>query len=151
MTPEQRQALTLREQGLSRAEIAAYMGKSERSVKALLERARKWVEAPTALTSGAAAIGADTPAGVVWTKTHKDGSVTHSVMHVTEKKSDADFASDLISLLQDYKPILSSPSVNRGGAGDHLLVVDLADVHFGKLSVSSETGFDYNLDRKSVG
>lgn len=146
MTPDQKQALTLREQGLSRAEIAASMGKSETAVKSLLERARRWVEAPTALTAGAAAIGADTPAGVVWTKTHKDGSTTHSVMHVTEKKSDADFASDLVSALQSYKPILAAPAVNVGAKGDHLLVVDLADVHFGKLCVPEETNNTYGID-----
>lgn len=146
MTPEQKQALTLREQGMSRSSIARAMSKTERQVKSLLLKARQWQEAPNALTNGATAVGADTPASVVWTKTHKDGSVTHSVMHSTDKKSDADFASDLISALQDYKPFIDAPAVNRGATGDHLLVVDLADVHFGKLSVASETGFHYSLD-----
>jgi hypothetical protein len=148
MTHEQQQALDMQNQGMTRKEIAEELGISENSVKGRLERARKWSSSPKALTDGARAVGADTPASVVWTKTHKDGSVTHSVMH-TKEKSDGDFVAEFTDSLADYKPLdqkLFAPRVNHGAKGDKLLVVDLADVHFDKLCVTSETNHEYNVE-----
>lgn len=148
MTPDQSQALSLKEQGKPRKEIARIMGKSERAVKGLLERARKWQASDMALTSGAAAIGADTPAKVVWTKTHKDGSVTHSVMH-TASDGESEGLDRFIDALEEYKPLdrkMFAPRVNHGSKGEHLLIIDPADVHFGKLSEQSETSQTYNID-----
>lgn len=51
--------------------------------------------------------------------------------------------------LEDYKPLnkeLYAPRVNFGAKGDKLLVLDLADVHFGKLCTPEETGHKYNVD-----
>lgn len=42
------------------------------------------------------------------------------------------------------RPKLPARPVNS--AGEHLLVIDLADVHFLKLCVKTETGFEYNRD-----
>ena len=104
MTPEQQTAVDLQKTGLTRAQIAARMGKTPEAVKSLLRRARKWQDAPSALTDGAAAIGVDTPGKVVWTKTHPDGTVTHSVMH-TNEVSDDDFFEVITDSLKEYKPL----------------------------------------------
>lgn len=148
MTPDQKTALEMREQGHSRPEIARAMGKSEQAVKSLLRRARKWVDSDSALASGARAIKADTPGKVVWTKTHKDGSTTHSVMH-TADKTDEEFVQEITGALEEYKPLdrtMFAPRVNLGAKGENLLVVDLADVHFGKLCAETETNHTYNVD-----
>lgn len=42
-----------------------------------------------------------------------------------------------------YNPFNKEPQFN---SNEHLLVIDIADVHFGKLSLSEETGQEYNLD-----
>ena len=81
MTPEQQQALDLQQSGMTRKQIADAMGISEHAVKRRLAGARKWQDAPDALKAGAAAIGVSSIPSVVWTKTHPDGTVTHSVMH----------------------------------------------------------------------
>jgi len=148
MTTDQKTALDLRAQGFTRAQIAEKMGKSEQAVKSLIRRGRKWVDSPSALTSGASAVGADTPASVVWTKTHPDGTVTHSVMHAKEKDSDR-LVTEFLDNLEEYKPLdqsLFSPRVSLGAKGDHLAVVDLADVHFGKLCETTEVNQKYNIE-----
>lgn len=148
MTPKQKQAADLRSDGNSRSEIADIMGISVEGVKSLLKRARKWQSSPSALTQAASAIGADTAAKVVWTKTHPDGTVTHSVMH-TSDSDDESILDQFTESLAEYKPLdraLFAPRVNHGVKGEYLAVVDLADVHFGKLCETSETGYKYNVD-----
>jgi len=106
------------------------------------------VDSPSALTAGAQAIGADTPGKVVWTKTHPDGTVTHSVMHVNEIPKE-EFVDVITDSLSEYKPLdrtLFAPRINRDAKGDKLLILDLADVHFGKLCTMEETGHKYNVD-----
>jgi hypothetical protein len=51
--------------------------------------------------------------------------------------------------LAGYKPLdrkLFAPRVNHGAKGDKLLVLDLADIHFGKMCVQDETNHTYNVD-----
>lgn len=43
-------------------------------------------------------------------------------------------------------PTLSRPPSRVTQIGEHLLVIDLADVHFLKLCVKTETGFEYNRE-----
>jgi hypothetical protein len=145
MTPDQKTALDLQSQGLTRAQIAAHMGKTEQSVKSLLKRGRKWVNADSALGNGAKAIGADTPAKVVWTKTHPDGTVTHSVMHSnSDKVSLDDLTETLRDTLQDiprYETIPVTPIHDN-----RLTVYPLVDAHFGMRAWGRETGGpDYDL------
>jgi hypothetical protein len=149
MTPRQQEAYELRQSGMTRKQIADHMGISDSAAKHLLARAKVWLNSPSALTSGAKVIGADTPAKVVWTKTHKDGSITHSVMHSNSIDDETEFTESITSALQEYQPLdrkLFAPRVNIGAKGDKLLVVDLADVHFGKLCVQDETGHKYNVE-----
>jgi len=150
MTPDQKQALDMRDRGCSRSEIAEAMGKSKQAVKSLLWRGRKWREAPKGIINGSSAIGADTPASAVWTKTHKDGSITYSVLHSKDKDEDEDgIINGLIESLLEYTPLderLFAPRINHGDNGEHLAIVDIADIHFGKLCEMNETNNKYNLD-----
>lgn len=51
---------------------------------------------------------------------------------------------ELIAEMRKYAP--KYPVIKRVKLGDHLLVADPADVHFGKLSVLEETGEEYDLE-----
>lgn len=51
--------------------------------------------------------------------------------------------------LDDYSPLdraLFAPRIHSHKTADKLLVVDLADVHFGKLCVKEETNYTYNVE-----
>jgi len=51
---------------------------------------------------------------------------------------------ELVDEMREYAP--KYPTIKRTKLGSHLLVVDPADVHFGKLSVFDETHETYNLE-----
>lgn len=55
-----------------------------------------------------------------------------------------DMVRDAIAAMANPPPIRLKPRPSKGG--EHLLVIDLADVHFLKLSVRTETGFEYNRE-----
>lgn len=48
--------------------------------------------------------------------------------------------------VQDVDPPVITLERRTYDGGEHLLVIDLADVHFLKLSVKTETGYEYNRD-----
>lgn len=60
----------------------------------------------------------------------------------TEKTHD-DIRESFLEFAKSHAPVYSK---NDYVPGEHLLVVDAADCHFGKLAVSSEVGQSYNLD-----
>lgn len=52
---------------------------------------------------------------------------------------------EIVASMQDYSPIY--PTINRNNIADgHLLVVDPADIHIGKLATAYETGDSYNVE-----
>ena len=77
MTPEQQQAVTLKQQGMSRRDIAQAMGVTERRVKYLFESARKQ---DPAMSAAMQAVGTNLTPRMMWAKTHKDGSTTYSTL-----------------------------------------------------------------------
>jgi hypothetical protein len=141
MTDDQRKALDLQSQGLTRAQIAREMGKSERAVKSLLERGRKWLSADPAAQHAATVSGSNAIPHSFWVKTD-----THSVYYQTPKD---DAATDIAQVLQDalsnvpkFEPI----PVARSNDG-RLTVYPLVDAHFGMRAWGRETGGpDYDLD-----
>lgn len=146
---QQKEAARLRDDGLSQLDIASRMGISRHSVQRRLRAWDKWQDAPDALRAGAAAIGSGSVPKVVWTKTHPDGTVTHSVLHSSDNDASVDFVESITDALDEYKPLdrkLFAPRVNVGAKGDKLMVLDLADVHFGKLATVEETGGKYGIE-----
>lgn len=140
MTPEQSQALELRDKGLSRAEIARTMGKSEKAVKGLLERARKWVDADPTAKTAASAVGGEVPPHSYWLKTD-----TASVYYQTPKTNEA---VDIVSLVADaFKDIPAyEPKPSEFTDNGLLTVYPLYDLHAGMLAWGKETGGqDYDL------
>jgi hypothetical protein len=140
MTPEQQTAYELRQQGMTRAQIAAHMGKSERAVKSLLDRARKWIKSDPAAQNAATVAGSNAIPHSFWVKTD-----THSVYYQTPKDNTSQ---DLIDTLRDtitdipkYEPV----PVERSN-DNRLTVYPLVDAHFGMRAWGKETGGpDYDL------
>lgn len=140
MTEEQQRALQLRERGNTRAEIARMMGKSEKAVKGLLERARKWQNQDPTATIAANAVGGETPPHSYWLKTDNA-----SVYYQTPKSN---ASVDVIGLVKDafenipaYEPKQVEISYN-----ETLWLYGLYDAHIGMRSWGKETGSDdYDL------
>ncbi len=133
MTKEQELALSLRESGLSRSAIAKKMGKTERAVKGLLERARA--------AQAASKVGVrDAVPHSYWLK-DKGASVYFKVGQEDDEVSLIDRVADAFRDIPAYEPIPIDVTHN-----DLLTVYPLYDLHAGMLADSQETrGDDYDL------
>lgn len=56
---------------------------------------------------------------------------------------------DLIKDIKKYAPVYKKITYKKNNDG-HLLVIDPADIHIGKLSVKEETGFTYNIEEAKI-
>lgn len=140
MTPEQQTALSLQEQGYTRAQIASQMGISEHAVKRRLAGARKWLESDPAAQHAATVAGSNAIPHSFWVKTD-----THSIYYQTPRNENRQ---DLIDVLREtltnipkYEPVhVPRTEDNR------LTVYPLVDAHFGMRAWGKETGGpDYDL------
>lgn len=123
------------------------IGQSTMSERMKRIRLNGWGVDP-ATQSAMDAIGTTREPRMYWAKTDKDGNVTYSVL-VGGTEDGVSFEQHITDTLAEYKPLdrkLFAPRVNVGAKGDKLLVVDLADVHFGKLCVKEETNHTYNVE-----
>jgi hypothetical protein len=126
----------------SQRQAAKELGLSRR---ALQRRLYEYKEGDTFLNSQANEVGFD-PDKVnhYWIKT-KDGS-----FHV-KKDTEIDYnklREDFLEEAKNYAPrYLVDPFKDQTfKKRENLLVIDIADAHFGKLSLSEETGQEYNLE-----
>lgn len=140
MNDEQKQALELRESGLSRAEIAAAMGLTERQVKTRLADARRWLESDPSAQFAAKASGANVMPHSYWVK--RDGV---SAYFQTPKEEGSVSLIDRVS--DAFKDIPAYvPQEAEFTASDLLHVYALFDAHIGMRAYSLETmGDDYDL------
>jgi len=147
MSPDQAEAWRLRQTGLTYTEIGAQMGRSQNAVKNLLSRAKRWQDAPSALAAGAQAIGADTPASVVWTKQHKDGTVTHSVLH--SNKPEPPQPEEIADAIREGLKTLKCPKApDKKLSDDNLMAVyTVADLHMGLLTDDEEVGENWDTKK----
>lgn len=136
MTPEQKQVLVLREQGMTRKQIAAQMGKSESAVKSLLERARR----DPLVTKIMDRNGTEMVPDQAWIK-EEWGSVRYS----PKKEDQTDLVTRVAEAFRDIPSY--EPKLAEFDWSDLLTVYGLMDLHIGQLSWSKETrGPDYDLD-----
>lgn len=152
MTPRQAQAWALRQAGHMPVEIAAMMGGHETrtTVSLLLRRARKWADMDphTALTLSDMGIEDPSKVHSGWLKQSDENGNGASIYFYHGKDQER------IDLRAAVEESISQAFAGRAPEfpqrppveGGNLLVVDLADLHFGKLSVASETGETYNRD-----
>ena len=151
MTDEQQRAYHMQQEGMSRQDIATEMGLSMSAVKRRLSAARKWIDADPAVAEAAKAGGLGSPSvlGNFW-KIAKDENGNGYSLHIKnpDNGEDLSFADMIQNAIEDGYADQSITFERRKSdvKGEHLLIVDLADVHFGKLCVASETGYTYNRD-----
>lgn len=98
--------------------------------------------------------------GAIKTQTDKDNAPLNDVKHLWFKTDEASYfitnplyrAEETESLLDRFKAILSQkkavyPTLKRKPLKEgHLLVINPADIHIGKLTSAFETGDDYNVN-----
>lgn len=147
MTPEQKAAVDAMNSYGSQRKAAESLGISRGALRSRIEGAKKYQDADPAVKGAMSEVGMQ-DAGVLhsgWIKT--DGASLYFQMPKGE--GSVDFITSINECLEDYKPLdkkLFAPRINSGEKGDKLLVLDLADVHFGKLCVDSETNHNYNVE-----
>ena len=143
MTPEQKQALTLREQGMSRSSIARVMNKTERQVKSLLLKARQWSNADPAAQTAANAAGSHSLPHSFWVKTD-----THSIYYKTPQTEQhaREWWTDAFADIPAWEP---QPVEIE--ASNLLSVYPVFDLHHGMLAWGDETkAQDYDLDHAAA-
>jgi hypothetical protein len=100
-----------------------------------------------AVASGMAALGMDTAPVGGWIKSHTpdENGLTYSFM--LPKSDDENFLEQVRATIADamaeVQPVLPPRFAETDG---QLVVLDPADVHIGKLSTVSETGYTYDID-----
>lgn len=141
MTPEQQQCLELQQQGMTQQAIADMLGLSRSAVRRRLATAKR----DPAIQTAMGAVGTNMTPSMVWIKT--DG---HSVMLRPDRDApEVEFVDLVRDSLDDYKPLspeLFAPRIAPDVTKDNLMVLDLADVHFGKLCETTETGNKYDIE-----
>lgn len=135
MTEEQKQALEMRDSGMSRQAIADKMGKSVSAVKSLLERARR----DPLVTKIMERNGTEMVPDQAWIK-EEWGSVRYS----PKKEVEQDLVSRVAEAFKDipaYEPVPANITQS-----DELSVYGLFDAHIGMRASAAETGADdYDL------
>jgi hypothetical protein len=84
-----------------------------------------------------------------WKKVEdKEAGVSHSLFIKNPASDDSrEFIELVRECIEEAKPNAPKyPKRKKEPKGDRLLVIDLADVHFGKLCVKTETGYEYNFE-----
>jgi len=145
------QVAQLRGQGMGRHKIADALGKPHSWVQRRIESLDKRERLDPELLSRLDARGVSDLAGLHsgWLIDKDENGAGQSLYFYLGKDEPQAFTDMVSDSLSDYKPLdreLFAPRVNVGAKGDKLLVVDLADVHFGKLCVKEETNHTYNVD-----
>lgn len=137
----------------NRTEAARYLGLDPRTFTHRLNTARLRLEnqkgnSPEILAAAVAG-GIEDPRNLAhfW-KITKDEAGNGYSLFVKNPKSGLDVSiTDLVRETIEEVPVTHARLEKRSlSGGSHLLVIDLADVHFLKLSVKAETGQAYNRD-----
>lgn len=100
-----------------------------------------------AIQAGMDAVGAKMVPNLAWIKTGPNGELSYSLQMKMPTGDDVDFGDMVRGSIEDALGDKAPTYAPRPPpTGQHMLVVDLADVHFLKLSVQSETGTTYSRD-----
>lgn len=139
-------AWEMRQNGLYARQIAEAMGVPQSTVENWLQAHARAIDDP-AIAEAKSAVGTNMTPALVWAKVRNEDGSGYSVLLKPRDGGDADLAEvvrdAIVSALADAPPRFE-PRPHE--CGEHLLVIDLADVHFLKLSVSSETGYRYDRE-----
>jgi hypothetical protein len=149
--PQQRAWDAVQEHGSIRAASRA-LGLNYNAVRSAYLIAKRKLDLDPAITTRLAELGVNELGGVHsgWIELRDGDGKKAGNLYVQIGKDEPQRFADLVTeSLEGYRPLdrkLFAPRVNSGARGDKLLVLDLADVHFGKLCVQEETNHTYNVD-----
>lgn len=150
MTPDQQTVWDLKiREGLTVGKIATRLGMSNRQARRRWEEARDWHRADPAISNMAIAVGANSPAAIShgWTIVKDDEGNGHSVFIKNTEGEQVALTSIIEQTLDDLRSDMPTTFPKRPPiSGDHLLVIDIADLHVGKLCVKTETGHTYSRE-----
>lgn len=161
MTPEQRAAYELRVEGLSQRAIAVELGISRSAVRARLAGAERTMGMAPGDARRFRDAGVQDLSRVHSSWLHNDSvdeegrRVKGDSVYVYYGKPKEEATQQLEQLLDDiveatkehapvYRDALPAAEPEIATLDQHLMVLDPADVHIGKLAVKSETGYTYN-------
>lgn len=145
LTTAQQEALeAVKEHGSKRAAARA-LGIHRSTLEDRLNRADKKID--PAIQESMAAVGTNLVPALAWAKTKSQDGTSYSVLLKPGQETPQAFMGALQAGLSEIEPgqYQNTPLARPDPSGG-LLVIDLADVHIGKLSVRSETGFEYNRE-----
>lgn len=147
MTPEQAHLLRLKDgERLTRAEIAAHLGISEKAVKDRLERARKAADrVPPGQIAAVEAAGLDLASATHgWRVIQREDGGRDSVFWKSQATTD-DVLQRIRDAVEGIAPAAPVAAPEYTDA-DLLTIYPIADAHVGMMAWGRETGEPYNTD-----
>lgn len=146
MTPEQAEAVRLREQGLTHAEVAEAMGTTRDSARSLIKRAKKWMNAPEGIRAATDAAGLDLSSATHgWRVIPRDDGGRDSVFwrNATGPEDVAEAIKAAMADMPALPPIIAPQHCNS----DLLTLYPIADAHVGLMAWAKETGEAYDTTK----
>lgn len=126
------------------AAAARALGMSANALRGWTDGAQRGGRDP-ALQAAMDAVGTGLVPGLVWAKTKSDEGTSFSVLLKPSQQTPEQLLDALRAGLEGLEPgrYQDIPTARPDPTGG-LLVIDHADLHVGKLSVKTETGYEYN-------
>lgn len=129
------------------SDVAEDFNKNWKTIENWILKVKQYEALDPAIGAAQEAVGTDITPRLVWAKTKNEDGTSYSVLLRPETPEAEDFKSVLDEIITDAvrnaAPKLPPKFTAKEG---HMLVLDPADVHVGKLCVKTETGYEYNVD-----
>ena len=145
LTPEQEEIYILSQRGMTNREIADHLGITYRAAQCRLQRIRRKMNRDPAIQASMDAVGTNMVPQLAWAKTKNPDGTSYSVLLRPAREEQQDVLAQLTENIRDIASSVTLDLPTRDvPTGGNLLVLDPADVHIGKLSVATETGYAYD-------
>ena len=109
------------------------------------EATARGLRADNAVSDAMSAVNTSITPALIWAKTKNEDGTGYSVL-LKPPKGEETLADQIREAIDEIKADAPKYPSKPPPEGEHLLIMDLADVHIGKLCVESETGYTYNRD-----
>lgn len=146
MTPEQREALELQEQGLTQNQIAQKLGISRRSVRNRLDGAKRRLHADPAIAASMRVAGTELVPSMVWAKVKDEDGTRYSVQLRPKPQDPVAFLDEVHEAFKDLPPAPALPGPTAV-QGDLLTTYPLFDVHLGLRAEAGVSGEEVDIRR----
>lgn len=113
--------------------------------RSLKEAALRGLMVDPAISEAMGAVNTGLTPALVWAKTKNADGTGYSVL-LKPPRGEENLVDQIREAIAGIAADAPHYPLKPPPEGDHLLIMDLADVHIGKLCVDSETGYTYNRD-----